>query len=104
MGRTIWENVAANKIVKGDVISWHADPDSDEIPDDSFRVRVVEVHEHAGAETLPYIRLGVAGPTGRFERLSGIRTGRMYRQGDPVRRLLPARAARVSDANLRTVV
>lgn len=104
MARSIWEHVAANKIQVGDVISWHANPDGDGVPDDSFRVRVDWVGERQGAELLPYVALHVTGPTGKFERLSGVATGRMYRQGDAVRRMLPARAARVSADNLRTVV
>jgi hypothetical protein len=100
----IWEHVAANKISKGDVLSWHASPHSDGVPDDAFRVRVVDVEETPGAELLPYVTVHVVGPTGQFEKLSGVRTGRTYRQGDAVRRMLPERAARVSDENLRTVV
>jgi hypothetical protein len=105
MAKSIWEPVAANRIQVGDVLSWHSSPViADTVPDDSFRVRVVEVEETPGAELLPYITVHVVGPTGQFEKLSGIRTGRTYRQGDPVRRMLPERAARVSDENLRSVV
>lgn len=104
MGRSIWETVAANKLVKGDVLSWHADPAGDGVPDDSFRVRVDAVREHPGAEPLPYIAVHVQGPTDRWERLAGVATGRLYRQGDPVRRMVREHAARVSDTNLRTVL
>lgn len=104
MGRSIWETVAANKLAEGDVLSWHANPAGDGVPDDSFRVRVTSVGERAGGEPLPYVVVRVAGPTGRWERLAGVTTSRMYRQGDPVRRMVRERAARVSDTNLRTVL
>lgn len=95
MGRTIWETVAANKIQKGDVIQWGTDT--------ADRVRVDDVRERPGTDVLPYIALHVVGPSDRWERNAGLSTGRLYCQGNPVRRLLPAHAARVSDANLRTV-
>lgn len=104
MGRSIWEHVAANKIEAGDVISYFAKPGGDGVPDDSFRVRVTSVDERAGEEPLPYVVVNFKGPTDRFEMLAGITANRMYRQGDPVRRMVRERAARVSDANLRTVL
>jgi hypothetical protein len=104
MGSRIWEHVAANQLRKGDVLSWHYDPDSDRVTDDSFRVRVVDVHATPGAEALPYVTVSVTGPTGQFEHLHDVRTGRTYRQGDAVRRMRPEYAARVSDDNLRSVV
>ena len=104
MASRIWETVAANKLAKGDVLSWHYTPGTDGIPDDSFRVRVLDVAEVASSEPLPYLRVAVSGPSGRFEHLHDVRTGRTYRQGDPVRRMRPEHAARVSDANLRSVV
>lgn len=104
MGHSIWQTVAANKIAKGDVLSWHYTPGTDGIPDDSFRVRVLDVTEVLSPEPLPYVRLAVSGPTDQFEHLHDVRTGRTYRQGDPIRRMRPEHAARVSDTNLRTVV
>jgi hypothetical protein len=104
MGRSIWETVAANKVEAGDVISYFAKPGSDSVPDDSFRVRVTSVGERAGEEPLPYVVVRFKGPTDRFEPLAGITSNRLYRQGDPVRRMVRERAARVSDTNLRTVL
>lgn len=99
MGRTIWETVAANKIREGDIISWHATFDPDSVSDDSVRVRVRTVHEHQGPEPLPYIVVHVDGPTERFLPLSGERTGHMYRQGDPVKRMTAEHAANVDPAS-----
>jgi hypothetical protein len=104
MGSRIWEHVAANQLQKGDVLSWHYMPGTDGIPDDSFRVRVLDVTDVAGPEPLPYVRVAVVGPDGPFERMSTVSTGRTYRQGDAVRRMKREHAARVSDTNLRSVV
>lgn len=104
MASRIWETVAANKIEKGDVLSWHYMPGTDGIPDDSFRVRVLDVTDVASPEPLPYVRVAVSGPSGQFERMHDARTGRTYRQGDAVRRMKREHAARVSDVNLRSVV
>jgi hypothetical protein len=98
----IWEFVAANKIEVGDILAWRVNADS-EVPDYTDRVTVTDVLEHPGGEVLPYVLLCVAGPTVAFERLSGVTTGRTYRQGDAVCRMKPAHARRVG-ANLRTVV
>jgi hypothetical protein len=60
MGSRIWEHVAANQLQKGDVLSWHYMPGTDGIPDDSFRVRVLDVTDVAGPEPLPYVRVAVS--------------------------------------------
>lgn len=102
MASRIWENVAANKIEKGDIVAWRVDPASEGLADYRDRVTVTEAYERPGSEPLPYIVLRVAGPTVPFEPMSGVTTSRTYRQGDPVCRMKRAHAARVG-ANLRTV-
>jgi hypothetical protein len=104
MASRIWEIVAANRIQVGDVLAWHYQPHTDGVTDAAARVRVTEVAERElESEPLPAINLWVEGPQVAFERMSGVRTSRMYRQGDPVMRMKPDHAARVG-ANLRSVV
>lgn len=99
MGRSIWETVAANEIRKGDIVSWHASFDPDRVSDDSARVRVTHVGKVACAEPLPAIVVRVAGPDEKFLRMSGQRTSRYFRQGDPVKRMTAEYAAKVDPAS-----
>ena len=97
---TIWETVPAREIREGDVLQWGADG----------RVRVTESTEHLDSplgvtdrQGRPAWRVHVVGPSGQFERYSGLSSGQLYDRDDPVVRMLPERAARVSDDNFRTL-
>lgn len=96
MGRSIWQEVTAEEIIPGDVIQWGTDG----------RMRVTEAyHREADDRILEPTRvIRVAGPTDRFERYAGIRTGMTVRPLDKVTRMDPNRAAEVANTNLRTVM
>lgn len=96
MGRSIWQEVTAEEIIAGDVIQWGTDG----------RVRVTEAHRREADDRIlePTQVISVAGPTDRFERYAGIRTGMTVRPLDKVTRMDPNRAAHVANTNLRTVM
>lgn len=96
MGRSIWQEVTAEEIIAGDVLKWGTDG----------RVRVTESYLREADDRIlePVQVISVAGPTDRFERGAGIRTGMMVRPLDKVTRMDPNRAAEVSNTNLRTVM
>jgi hypothetical protein len=86
---TIWESVPADQVNEGDILRWGVDG----------RVKVDGVRDHRG-----YIDLHVTGPASRFERYHGLSSGKLCRPTDQVERMTPARAARVSPDNFRTVI
>jgi hypothetical protein len=96
MGRTIWQEVNAEEIIVGDVLQWGVDG----------RVRVTESYRREADDRIlePAQVISVAGPTDRFERYAGMRSGMMVRPLDKVVRMDPNRAARVANTNLRTVM
>jgi hypothetical protein len=96
---TIWETVPAERIREGDVLPWGTDG----------RVRVYRAEEHGNQDVRDHqgrtvLAIGVEGPTDRFERYHGMTSGMFAARDEPVRRMLPERAARVSDTNYRTLV
>jgi hypothetical protein len=96
MASRIWQEVSAEEIIVGDVLQWGTDG----------RVRVVDVHHRWADDRIlePVCVISVAGPTDRFERNAGIRTGMTVRPLDKVTRMDPNRAAEVANTNLRTVM
>lgn len=95
MGRTIWQEVAAEQITVGDVLQWGTDG----------RVRVVDVEDRSADDRIlePVRVITVAGPTDRFERYAGIRNSMFVRPLGTVVRMDPERAAVVANTNLRSV-
>lgn len=100
MGRTIWEEVPASEIRPGDVLQWGSDPKDRVRVTDTYDTDPERVHDGHGN---PARGISVAGPTEQFQRLCGVRTGKTYLPTQMVRRMVPERAARVADTNLRTM-
>lgn len=101
MSRTIWEEVPASEVTKGDVLQWGLDPQSRVRVTDTYDTDPTRIHDGNGN---PARTVQVTGPTDRFEgRLAGQRTSATYRPDMLVKRMRPEHAAKVADTNLRTV-